>query len=158
MVNNYWEEPLNIVVVMMDNSSGGFDWLRLIEVASAIIVPFIIYIIGRKLSHASIEIQIREMISTSKIRSLGKGNTTSSSENDPYIEDLLNSYDEACAKYLDKKVSRKSFERMYKFEIRGMIQNEPFSYYYLKRPEEYASTLAVYKDWVKKGKYNCNRH
>lgn len=38
------------------------------------------------------------------------------------VEENLNAYEDACAKYLDRKIDRKRFQKMYITEIRNLIE------------------------------------
>ena len=62
-------------------------------------------------------------------------------------EDVLNAYDEACAKYNDKKVDRERFKKMYFHEIRQLVEDEDLSDKYNSVSSRYTATLKVYKEW-----------
>ena len=65
-------------------------------------------------------------------------------------ENYRNAYEDACAKYLDGKVDRDRFEKMYKTEIRKLVENEPHKQYYATNQSPYSNTLRVYNEWFKR--------
>ena len=62
-------------------------------------------------------------------------------------EDVLNAYDEACAKYIDKKVDRERFEKMYMHEIRQLVEFDDFAHKYNCIQSRYNATKRVYDEW-----------
>ena len=58
-----------------------------------------------------------------------------------------NAYEDACAKYLDKKIDVERFEKMYKQEIYKLVNNPQQKEFYATNQTTYASTVAVYKNW-----------
>lgn len=68
------------------------------------------------------------------------------------IEDWLNAYEEACAKYLDGKIDKDRFHKTFKTEIKNIIEGEKENkeMYELIHPEEtshYKAIWEVYKEW-----------
>lgn len=64
------------------------------------------------------------------------------------IEDNLNSYDQACSKYLDKKVDKERFRRTYRTPIRRLIQESPqLDKYFDRNKTHYHAILKVYDEW-----------
>lgn len=63
------------------------------------------------------------------------------------IENNLNTYEEACAKYLDNKVHRKRFKKNYRTEIRQLVENAEFKEYFDSVTSRYRSILKVYDGW-----------
>ena len=63
------------------------------------------------------------------------------------IENNLNVYEEACAKFLDRKIDRKRFEKTYRTEIRQLVENEKLSHYFDKVSSRYRAILKVYDMW-----------
>lgn len=61
------------------------------------------------------------------------------------IEDYRNMYDELCAKYLEGKLDRKHFRKMYKSEIKKRYEED--KEYYERHQEQYEATCKVYKKW-----------
>ena len=107
------------------------------------ITAIISYHNGKLLAHGDIELQIRNMISEARARCLN----CNSIQKKAFEEDLLNAYDEACAKYLDKKVSQDRFERMYASEIRNLIEAPNFKDIFSDPSCNYDAILKVYKKW-----------
>ena len=58
-----------------------------------------------------------------------------------------NAYEDACAKYIDGKIDKERFEKMYKQEIYKLVNDEKQAEYYSKNQTPYSSTVAVYKQW-----------
>ncbi len=65
-------------------------------------------------------------------------------------ENYRNAYEDACAKYLDGKVDRDRFEKMYKSDIRRLVESEPHKKYYATNQSPYSNTLRVYNEWFKR--------
>ena len=63
------------------------------------------------------------------------------------IENNINAYENACAKYADNKVDRHRFKKIYKTEIRKLVQNPKFAKYFDEVKSEYRNILNVYKEW-----------
>lgn len=58
-----------------------------------------------------------------------------------------NAYEDACAKYLDRKIDVERFEKMYKQEINKLVNDPQQKEFYATNQTTYASTVAVYKKW-----------
>lgn len=65
------------------------------------------------------------------------------------IEEMLNAYEEACTKYLDKKVDRKRFYSTYFSEIQELVESEDFREYF-QFGSDYDAIKTVYCKWFKK--------
>lgn len=64
------------------------------------------------------------------------------------IENNLNAYEEACAKYLDKKVDKGRFAKLYKSEIKQVVENNDLKQKYFDGvTSKYKAILKVYKEW-----------
>lgn len=61
-----------------------------------------------------------------------------------------NAYEDACAKYLDRKIDVERFEKMYKQEIYKLVNDSQQKEFYATNQTTYASTVAVYKSWFSK--------
>lgn len=102
-----------------------------------------------------VEMQIREMISVARNRYEDMAiQLKSDTENEIYVaaidsaqENLLNAYDEACAKYLDAKVDRERFKKLYHDEIRQIVTAEGFAEKYREPQTKFHATNKVYKEW-----------
>lgn len=64
------------------------------------------------------------------------------------IEELLNSYEEACAKYLDNKVDKKRFHNTYFGEIQKLVETDDFKEYF-QFGSNYDAIKTVYNEWFK---------
>lgn len=63
------------------------------------------------------------------------------------IENNLNAYEEACAKYRDNKVDRKRFVKNYRTEIRQLVENKHHKKYFDGVTSRYKAILEVYSEW-----------
>lgn len=115
-----------------------------------------------KLSEGQVEIQIRQQISNSR-QALNNVTMQCPEEErlqqspelkERYlkltlsaIEDLLNAYDESCGKYLDNKVDRDRFKKMYQTEIRKLFDNSDTKPYLDTVSSSFKSIRKVYDEW-----------
>lgn len=108
-----------------------------------------------KLVQGQIEMQIRERITNARIRyedltiryKENLGDELVKGVYESTKEEFLNAYDEACQKYLDKKVDKERFKKSYFTEIQSMVENESFKQKYDTQSTPYKATLKVYKEW-----------
>lgn len=106
-------------------------------------------------AQGALETQIRSAISevTHDIVTLAveiEKNPTSKMLQSAYYaaeEIYRNTYEDACGKYLDGKIDKERFKKMYQREIRRLVEEEPHKEYYSGLQTPYASTAAVYKEW-----------
>jgi hypothetical protein len=69
------------------------------------------------------------------------------------VEDWLNAYEEACAKYIDDKIDRKRFRQLYRREVRQICEaseERQAEIWKLLQPEStssYSAIWKVYKEW-----------
>lgn len=75
-----------------------------------------------KNSSISIEFQTRQLIIEAKMRFLKYDGKNEKLYNF-LVEELNNAYDEISSKYLDNKLDKKTFERIYKSEIMSCVDN-----------------------------------
>ena len=59
----------------------------------------------------------------------------------------INAYEEACAKYLDKKVDRKRFQKMYRVEVPQLVEKPELKDYFDAITSRYKAILKVYEMW-----------
>lgn len=64
------------------------------------------------------------------------------------IEEFLNAYEEACAKYLDNKVDKKRFHNTYYSEIQKLVESKEFKEYF-QFGSNYDAIKIVYTKWFK---------
>lgn len=62
-------------------------------------------------------------------------------------EDLRNAYEEACARYLDGKVDKERFKRIYATEIRNPVESKEQKEYFDSVSSPYRSIIKVYNEW-----------
>lgn len=106
-----------------------------------------------KIYYGQSEIAIRETITNAKNR-ITDILSVANSNNNQYtkqcmrvaIEQLLNSYEEACAKYIDGKIDKKRFKKTYIDEIRNIVDTNDFKEYF-KFGSKYAAIKKVYNEW-----------
>lgn len=102
-----------------------------------------------------VEMQLRELIANAKYRYTDAAiQLVEHMDDDFYIqlentalEEVMNAYDEACAKYLDGKVDKERFKKMYHDEIRQWVEAEKTKTFYQEPQTRYRSTIGVYKEW-----------
>lgn len=107
------------------------------------------------LQKAQVEMQMREMISIAKFRyadvaiQLSKDiqNQTLQSAVSAALEDVANAYDEACAKYIDNKIDKERFKKLYFKEIQNIVEDNNTKHYYASLQSNYNATRKVYKEW-----------
>lgn len=63
------------------------------------------------------------------------------------IEELLNAYENGCAKYLDNKVDKERFKKIYMVEIRNVVENKSFKDKFDSYTSRYKAILKVYNEW-----------
>ena len=111
-----------------------------------------------KISQGQIELNIHQLISGTKkdVLDLTLMITEKLSPNQNEMKDILNqalesaleqnfnAYEEACAKYLDKKVDKERFKKNYIVEIRRLVEQNPDKY---NTTSPYKATLKVYEEW-----------
>jgi ribosomal protein L17 len=132
----------------------------------ALIISVISIITSIRNSSAMIELTINERITTTKEKVgdvsnimtplLAKENPNADEKRmidlylkqfDLAIENNLNAYEEACAKFLDKKVDKKRFKKIYKTEIRKLVEHKEFKKYFDGVTSNFKAILKVYKQW-----------
>ena len=62
-------------------------------------------------------------------------------------EQYRNAYEEACGKYIDGKIDKIRFEKLYKQEIYKLVNDTNQKNFYATNQSTYASTISVYKEW-----------
>ena len=63
------------------------------------------------------------------------------------VENNLNAYEEACAKYIDGKVDKERFKKTYKTEIRQLVENETMKRYFEPLTTRFKAIIKVYGEW-----------
>ena len=118
----------------------------------AIVISLISLYQSNKSANGQIEIDIRNMITSARNRY--EDLVLDNRDNDIYIlivksslENLINVYDEACSKYLDNKVDKKRFKKLYYTEIKNLVENKETKPYYDTITSKFQDTIKVYKEW-----------
>ena len=97
-----------------------------------------------KAAKGSTEIQIRQLIRDARLNFIKYDNKNQELLNNFLIEELSNAYDEACSKYNSGKICKKSFERMYKNEIKNHVED------FKPKEETYLDLYKVYNKFISK--------
>ncbi|MEZ8577979.1 hypothetical protein AB6C82_24520 [Vibrio splendidus] len=66
---------------------------------------------------------------------------------DSAVQTLMNTYDDACAKYIDGKVDKERFVKNYRVEIRRLLESEELKKYFDPLTSSYKPILKVYGEW-----------
>ena len=139
--------PVFIIYTVTPQTTNWSELISMIaSVVGAVIVPIVIYLLGRKYTSAAIEIQLRDLITKAKNKSLESG-SVDEKINAANLEEVLNAYDEACSKYLNRQVIRRNFERTYKTEIKNLVESELFNNHFYGENSAFINIIAVYKKW-----------
>ena len=115
------------------------DWIAIIISILAFGFSLFSFFKSNSLTKGQVEMQIRDMISSAKWRYADLGiqlskdnqNQTLIASTKAALEDVLNAYDEACAKYIDKKVDTERFKKLYVTEIRNLVEDNNTKSYYV---------------------------
>ena len=63
------------------------------------------------------------------------------------VQSLLNTYDGACSKYIDKKIDKIRFKKNYQIEIRNLLESQDLKEYFNPITSRYKPILVVYNEW-----------
>ena len=137
------------------NNVNAADWFTIIISLAALGFSLFSFCKSISLMRGQVEMQIREMISSAQCRYTDLGiqlskddqNETLIASVNAALEIVLNAYDEACAKYIDKKVDRERFKKLYITEIRNLVENDSTKSYYVMPQSKFQSTVKVYREW-----------
>lgn len=131
------------------------DWLALIVSIIAIIISCIANKKSSDMQAGSVEMEIRSMITNAKNRFSDLSIQLNEQQNNEILktaitaalEEVCNAYDEACMKYLDKKVDKKRFKKTYISEIGNWVTNQQVKDRYVVPQTKYNATVNVYREW-----------
>ena len=105
-----------------------------------------------RISYGEFELSIRQTITLAKnnvVTAIQKA-TDNNSYDDQIVkftvEELLNTYEEVCAKYIDKKLDRKRFKEMYCNEIKNVVESNTLKTFF-QSDSKYDATKKVYDEW-----------
>ena len=99
---------------------------------------------------AHVEISIRNMISDAKEKFYRFSNDFESHKDLVIMgifEDYLNAYDEACAKYIDNKIDKQRFKKMYFEEIKNLVEDKNGKEKIDTDTTRFRAIRKVYKEW-----------
>ena len=131
------------------------NWISPIISILAFVFSLLSFYKSNALAKGQLEMQIHEMITSAKTRygDLGlqlkkdQQNTILAASVMAALEDVLNAYDQACAKYIDKKTDKERFKKSYVNEIRHLVENDNTKKYYIGPQTKYRATVKVYNEW-----------
>lgn len=66
---------------------------------------------------------------------------------DSAVQTLMNTYDDACSKYIDGKVDKDRFVKNYRIEIRRLLESDDLKKYFDPLTSSYKPILKVYGEW-----------
>lgn len=143
-----------------------YELISIIIAAGALVFSLIAFFSSKRIAVAQIELYMNERITNTKekvseqasiMAPLRAKKSLSEEERrllDSYekiflaaVENNLNAYEEACAKYLDKKVDCGRFKKTYKKEIRQLVEREELKTYFNATSSSYKAILKVYTEW-----------
>jgi DNA-binding Xre family transcriptional regulator len=142
--------------------------LSIVISVGALIISIIALIKSISSTSATIELMMNERITNTKdkvnevamqmapLLSKNKGKRTAEEESqlemlckvyDSAVESNLNAYEEACAKYLDRKVDRKRFKKTYKTEIRQLVEDDSLRDRFEPLTSKFKAIMRIYDEW-----------
>ncbi len=143
-----------------------FEIITLSIALLSLSVSIITLIIGKKRASAMIELAISERITSTKEKVsdvtnimtpiVSKTKRNQDDENmivlygkqlDLAIENNINAYEEACAKYLDNKVDKIRFKKLYKNELRKLVEHNELKKYFDGVSSDFKAIIKVYTKW-----------
>ena len=143
-----------------------YEFISIIIAITSFIFSLIAFFSSKRTAVAQIELYINERITNTKekvseqagvIAPLKAKQTLSEEEKRllglheiifwAAVENNLNAYEEACAKYLDKKIDRERFKKTYKKEIRQLVEDKNLKKYFDTVSSSYKTILKVYNEW-----------
>lgn len=138
-----------------------YEIISLILSLFAILISIITWIKTSLSSSANLELYMNERITNTKEKvsdiSIQLSDYISDKKSPKYItlqkaftnslENNFNAYEEACAKYLDRKVDKTRFKKNYKNEIKRLVENEETKQYFNGVSSNYRAIIKVYKMW-----------
>ena len=63
------------------------------------------------------------------------------------VESWLNTYEEACAKYIDNKIDKTRFKKQFHSEIRGVVECQELKSFFDPTTSKFKTILKVYEEW-----------
>jgi hypothetical protein len=63
------------------------------------------------------------------------------------LENNLNAYDDACEKYLSKKIGKKWFKSQYQREIRSLVNDKNYTEFFDATKSPFRNILKLYNEW-----------
>jgi hypothetical protein len=145
-----------------------YEILSILISVGALIISIIALIKSVSSTSANIELMINERITNTKdkvnevamqmapLLSKDKDKRTAEEEGqlemlrkvyDSAVESNLNAYEEACAKYLDRKVDRKRFKKTYKTEIRQLVEDDSLRDRFEPLTSKFKAIMRIYDEW-----------
>jgi len=63
------------------------------------------------------------------------------------IQNYLNTYDDACAKYIDGKIDKARFKKSFNVEIRNLLERPSLKLFFDPHTSRYKAIIKVYNEW-----------
>ena len=63
------------------------------------------------------------------------------------VENVINTYEEACMKYIDNKIDKKRFRKSFQKEIRQLVEDTAHEAYFKEPQSHFHAILKLYKEW-----------
>lgn len=113
---------------------------------------------ANKMAMGTEEIQVRELIRNARNRvedlSMKLFNDETKKDNEAFkqsfnsaLEGVCNAYDEACSKYIDEKIDKTRFKKMYFNEIKNWVESDIVKDKYVEPQTRFHATVTVYNEW-----------
>lgn len=127
-----------------------FDGITSVMAIAAFIFSIISFLRSNAYTKAQVEISIRNMIFDAKEKFYEFSNNSDVEKNlilSSVFEDYLNAYDEACAKYIDNKIDKVRFKKMYVDEIKNLVESKNGKEKIDTDTTRFRAIRKVYNEW-----------
>lgn len=127
-----------------------FNGIVAVMATAAFVLSLVSFLRSNAYTKGQIEIAVRNMISAARSQFYGISTTLPQDKVlaerllNAAREDWLNAYDEACAKYIDGKIDRERFRKLYVNEIKDCVEQFSGEFGITTR---YQAIRAVYNEW-----------
>lgn len=109
---------------------------------------------SKRASQVSMELLIQQLIGSSRkdtrefsYKVSGDDKSITTMLMNSYLEQELNTYDVACAAYIDNKIDRKRFKKTYSTEIQNLFEKGQATKELLDKHGRYYAIKKVYEEW-----------
>lgn len=120
------------------------------------LLAFLNSLYSKKISQGQIELQIHQHICESENNLLNVMIKEKDFTDKQYFSEILkislqfhlNAYEEACSKYIDKKIDRKRFKKNYYAPICNIVKCGSYDDFLEVKKTNYHALLKVYNEWI----------